>query len=71
MNNENKKKSSRCFFCNKKIKLIISKCRCENLYCIEHLLPEKHNCTFDYKNNGKEKLKLLNPKIETPKIVKI
>jgi len=43
--------SNRCFFCNKKLnttQLIINKCKCNNIYCNEHLFFKKHNCSFNY-----------------------
>lgn len=39
-----------CQKCNKKIDLldiIISKCRCCNVYCMHHRLD--HDCEFDYR----------------------
>ena len=46
-------------------------CKCSKCFCIEHLLPEKHNCTFDFKKDGKEKIKQNNPRIINDKIIKI
>ncbi len=37
--------------CNKKINLtqqIIGKCRCNNIYCTTHRLPEAHDCSYNY-----------------------
>lgn len=37
--------------CKKKIKLteqIMGKCRCNNIYCIQHRIPESHDCSFNY-----------------------
>ena len=39
----------------KKTKLIILSCRCGKNYCQKHLLPEKHDCNYNYKE---EKIKL-------------
>ena len=41
------------------------------MYCLSHLQPELHNCTYDFKKEGKEKLKEENPKIINKKIIKI
>ena len=68
MSNINKKK---CFFCNKGKKKLLLECRCCNLFCTEHLLPEIHKCTYDFKKEGKEKLKKENPKVINEKIIKI
>ena len=70
-----KKERITCFFCGKhkknKKSLLLYDCRCNNQYCAEHLIPEIHNCIFDYKTNHKEKIKIDNPKIEHLKINKI
>ena len=37
--------------CNKKINVthqIIGKCRCNNIYCISHRIPECHDCSFEF-----------------------
>ena len=37
--------------CKKKINLteqIMGKCRCNNIYCIQHRNPESHDCSFNY-----------------------
>jgi hypothetical protein len=62
---------NKCKICKKKIKPIIFYCKCKNMYCLSHLQPELHNCTYDFKKEGKEKLKEENPKIINKKIIKI
>ena len=52
----------KCSFCNKK-KLIIFKCKCGLCFCQKHYIPEKHNCTFDYKTEQKIKILKDNPNI--------
>lgn len=55
-----------CNKCNK-FKHIILKCKCNNTFCMKHLDPLKHDCSYDYKNKDKlkEKLqKVVNEKIE-------
>jgi predicted nucleic acid binding AN1-type Zn finger protein len=47
----------RCNQCNKKTGVMEYKCRCGKQFCISHLQAEKHNCNFDYKTDGKEKIK--------------
>ena len=61
----------KCFFCKKKKKTLFFKCKCNEYFCLCHLLPEKHTCTFDFKKEGKEKIKLENPKVFNDKIIKI
>ncbi len=34
--------------CNKKLKLIQFKCKCNKVFCMKHKMPEIHNCSFDY-----------------------
>jgi hypothetical protein len=59
----------RCFVCKKKIKSVIPyQCRCEQYFCRLH---KEHNCTFDYKEYHKKKLKKENPKVVHPKFVKL
>tara|TARA_B110001469_G_C9279922_1_gene155002 strand:- start:230 stop:478 length:249 start_codon:yes stop_codon:yes gene_type:complete len=67
--------TQKCNYCGKykkkKKRLILFNCRCNNKYCIECLLPEIHNCIFDYKENGKELLTKNNPKVDCKKIIRI
>jgi hypothetical protein len=52
--------SMRCTVCNSKVKsidVIISTCRCGNIYCMFHRLD--HKCTFDYKKDYELKNKLV------------
>lgn len=57
-----KKKSFRCKFknngktCNKKLKLTDYPCRCGNIYCNIHRIPEQHDCPIDYKKLNRENL---------------
>ena len=59
-----------CDYCSSKIKgLITYKCKCNyNILCNKCRLPECHNCTFDFKAEGKTILKNNNPKIIAEKI---
>jgi len=36
--------SSRCFFCNKKLRALSFDCVCQRVFCITHRLPESHQC---------------------------
>jgi predicted nucleic acid binding AN1-type Zn finger protein len=69
----NNNKSSRCSCdgCSKKVGIIPFVCRCEKQFCIKHRMPETHNCLYDYKTNGKQKLTEENKCIEFQKILKI
>ena len=76
MDKENKKepakktKKLKCYHCNKKVGLIILKCKCGHIFCPSHLNAHSHNCTYDYKKEKKESLEKNNPKI-VRKIIKI
>ncbi|KAF4347060.1 hypothetical protein G4B88_026263, partial [Cannabis sativa] len=49
---------NRCNDCNKKVGLTGFSCRCGNLYCGHHRLPEAHACTYDFKGAARQNLKL-------------
>ena len=37
--------------CKKKIRIVdslSSECKCGNIFCLTHRLPERHDCTYDY-----------------------
>ncbi len=57
--------------CNHRIKLTNLPCKCGNIYCIEHRLPEKHNCTFDYKNEKSRRQLIEDMECKSLKIQKI
>ena len=41
-----KKLSKRCEQCKKKLGVMEYRCKCEKLFCISHLQPQEHTCTF-------------------------
>jgi predicted nucleic acid binding AN1-type Zn finger protein len=66
---KHKKTSIRCIICNKKLRNNPFECRCGNLFCALHRLPESHKCTFDFKKQGikqlsKQLIKVVPKKIE-------
>ena len=61
-------KNTNCLVCNKKLKLTVIKCKCENYYCDFHRYSDRHNCEFDYKSSGKVELEKKNPTICPVKI---
>lgn len=65
---DKKPKKRRCGICKKKIGLTGFDCRCGGLYCSMHRYADTHNCTFDYKEDGKEKIRKANPVIQDDKI---
>jgi len=60
-------KMDRCYECKKKVLLPVY-CRCSLPFCMTHRHPEDHDCCVDFKEIGKEKLTLENPKIEPVKV---
>ncbi|KAL2547400.1 Zinc finger A20 and AN1 domain-containing stress-associated protein 7 [Forsythia ovata] len=65
---EKKVVSNRCLSCNKKVGLTGFKCRCGSFFCGSHRYPEKHDCTFDFKVQGREDIAKANPVIKADKI---
>jgi hypothetical protein len=63
--------SDRCCVCRKKLGLLPLKCRCENIFCGQHITAEDHNCEFNYKKDQEEKLKKAMPVVENSKMEKI
>jgi predicted nucleic acid binding AN1-type Zn finger protein len=50
------KMCNKCPICNKKSNQLGLVCKCGNKYCMQHRLPEHHNCTYDYKTEFRVKL---------------
>lgn len=62
----------RCYQCNKKLGIImIMKCHCNQYFCSAHRYMEMHNCSYDFKENGRKKLERENPLVCTQKLPKI
>ena len=40
--------------CPKKLKWTDLVCKCEKYHCMQHRLPETHNCNYNFKNTEKE-----------------
>lgn len=81
MSNENNKSSEsrenkgkinkeRCYFCNKKLKMINFTCKCEHKFCIKCFNPHSHNCTYDSKKDKENEILKNNP-ILGSKVIKI
>lgn len=64
-------KPNRCNECHKRLGIMEYKCRCGYLFCISHLQAEKHKCTYDYKEEGKNKLRSDNIAIISDKLIRI
>jgi predicted nucleic acid binding AN1-type Zn finger protein len=66
-------KNPKCAFCNKKTSIVdslSSTCKCRNVYCLKHRLPENHECNYNYLNeiNKDEEIAKLKCVKEMPKI---
>jgi len=60
--------TSRCWTCNRKIGLLGFQCKCEFYFCSEHSSEKRHECSFDFKAQGKQYLTKANPTIAAKKI---
>ena len=61
----------KCDICKKKLGLMPLRCRCKRYFCALHRYAEDHECDYDYKTVGKEKIRKENPKIVAEKIIRI
>ncbi|KAL3499468.1 hypothetical protein ACH5RR_038561 [Cinchona calisaya] len=61
-------KSNRCLSCNKKVGVMGFACRCGSTFCGVHRYPEKHDCTFDFKGQGRDAIAKANPVVKGDKI---
>lgn len=67
-----KENKNRCAQCRKRLTLTNSyTCRCGHLFCSSHRYSEVHNCTYDYKKEGRKLLEEANPVVTAPKLPKI
>jgi hypothetical protein len=64
-------KVDRCIACSRKVGLMGFTCRCGEVYCSKHRLPEEHGCTFDHQMAGRRKLTEDNPQVIAEKLTKI
>jgi AN1-type zinc finger and ubiquitin domain-containing protein 1 len=63
---------SRCSECRKRLNITnVYTCRCDKLFCATHRYSELHNCTFDYKTDGRKILEQTNPLVTAQKLPKI
>lgn len=65
-----KTKKTKCHHCNKKprpINILVD-CKCNGRFCLKHISPETHQCSFDYIKEGKEILERRLPLIDNDKV---
>ncbi|CAG7667386.1 unnamed protein product, partial [Allacma fusca] len=65
------KPKNRCDTCKKKVGLTGFDCRCGGLYCSLHRYSDKHDCSFNYIEQGAAEIRRNNPQIMGQKINKI
>lgn len=70
MNSDSNTSHTRCKQCRKKT-LMIAECKCNYTFCLKCRMPEYHNCTFNFKEQGDQQLKNQMPIIVGKKIDKI
>lgn len=46
-----------CQKCSKKVGIYGFVCKCNSTFCSNHRYPESHNCSFDWKDYERSKLK--------------
>ncbi|KAF3502576.1 hypothetical protein F2Q69_00042772 [Brassica cretica] len=62
---------NRCFSCNKKVGVMGFKCKCGSTFCGSHRYPEKHECSFDFKEVGRGAIAKANPVVKADKVQRI
>jgi len=55
----------RCQVCRRKIGLTPIVCRCGHMFCAHHRYPNEHQCSFNYKIEGRKLIEKENPKIQS------
>ena len=51
---EVKREVNRCFGCRRKVGLTRFRCRCDELFCVEHRYTDRQECSYDYKAISRE-----------------
>ncbi|KAF8095716.1 hypothetical protein N665_0324s0014 [Sinapis alba] len=62
---------NKCFSCNKKVGVMGFKCKCGSTFCGSHRYPEKHECSFDFKEVGRGAILKANPVVKADKVQRI
>ncbi|CAK9140366.1 unnamed protein product [Ilex paraguariensis] len=66
-----KKAVNRCSGCRRRVGLTGFRCRCGELFCSEHRYSDRHDCNYDYKTVGRDRIARENPVVKAAKIVKV
>jgi hypothetical protein len=63
-----------CWSCKKKVafaKQLSNKCKCGRVFCDQHRQAEAHDCEFNYKVEGRDRIEKANPLVRADKINRI
>merc|ERR1712137_14535 len=65
-----KRKSSHpnCGVCRRRLGGMGFDCRCGKIFCGTHRYSDLHNCSYDYRTTGQEKVAMENPLVEGVKL---
>eukprot|EP00826_Nyctotherus_ovalis_P039783 TRINITY_DN3848_c0_g1_i14.p2 TRINITY_DN3848_c0_g1~~TRINITY_DN3848_c0_g1_i14.p2 ORF type:complete len:136 (-),score=38.01 TRINITY_DN3848_c0_g1_i14:361-768(-) len=63
--------TTRCWKCNIRVGYLGYPCKCGYTYCGKHRYFDTHDCTYDYKAEGKEKIVKANPTVAADKLQKL
>ncbi|GAA56702.1 aspartyl protease [Clonorchis sinensis] len=63
--------ANRCHACHKRIGLTGLQCRCGFTFCGYHRYTDRHDCTFDYQEQGQNEIRRANPEVKGEKIRKL
>lgn len=63
------KEKHKCPMCNRRTNILDIKCKCGNVFCMTHRLPEDHKCTFNFKEFERERLQKNNNRDMSPKYI--
>ncbi|KER28602.1 hypothetical protein T265_04644 [Opisthorchis viverrini] len=63
--------ASRCHACHKRIGLTGLQCRCGFTFCGYHRYTDRHDCTFNYQEQGQNDIRRANPEVKGEKIRKL
>ena len=66
-----KNKGAKCAVCKKRLKLMPFICKCEKKFCMVHVHPEEHDCTFDHKTYQRNQLEKTLIKCVNEKVIQI
>lgn len=61
----------RCLTCRRRVGITGFRCRCGFVFCGTHRYAELHECSFDFKRIGKDKIAKANPIVKADKLEKI